>query len=370
MIPEMSDGRPSEEILKPNLQLVAWEVTRTCNLACAHCRASAQNYQYEGELSKHECLRLIDEIVQVGKPILILTGGEPLMRPDIFEIGKYAVGKGLRVVMGTNGTLISREIAAKLKEVPISRIAVSLDFPAAELQDKFRGQIGSFEAALSGIKNCLESGIEIQINCTVTQLNVSHLEELLNLTLKIGAVAFHPFLLVPTGRGKGLNSVELSPEQYESTLNWIYDKQIELKDQIFFKPTDAPHYLRIMRQRQLQNPPKPPAKQSNPPTRQHPGNAISRGCLAGISFCFVSHQGQVQGCGYLDVEAGDIRKQPFNQIWMDSPLFSHLRNIANLKGKCGACEFKLICGGCRARAYEATGDYLESEPYCIYQPAK
>ncbi len=366
----MKNPQPSEDVLKPNLRLVAWEITRRCNLFCAHCRASAHDSSYEGELSTQECFNLIDEIVQVGNPIIILTGGEPLMHPDVFEIGRYAVGKGLRVVMGTNGTLITKETASKLKEVPVSRIAVSVDFPTAELQDKFRGQAGAFKAALSGIDNIRRAGIEVQINCTLTQLNVSYLNELLNLALEVGAVAFHPFLLVPTGRGKGLESVELSPQQYENTLNWIYDKQVELGNRLFFKPTDAPHYLRIIKQRQSQNPQpiSPSHPSSSPSSGGHPGSTLSRGCLAGIGFCFVSHQGRVQGCGYLDVEAGNIRNQPFKQIWADSSVFNHLRNIACLKGKCGVCEYKRICGGCRARAYEATGDYLDAEPYCIYQP--
>jgi heme b synthase len=369
---ETKDPQPSVDILKPNLQLVAWEITRRCNLFCAHCRASAHDSSYKGELSTQECFHLIDGIVQVGKPIIILTGGEPLLRPDVFEVGRYAVDKGLRVVMGTNGTLITEETASKLKEVPVSRIAISLDFPTAELQDNFRGQTGAFKAALSGIANIRRAGIEVQINCTLTQLNVSSLNDLLNLALEVGAVAFHPFLLVPTGRGKGLESVELSSQQYENTLNWIYDKQVELGNRLFFKPTDAPHYLRIMKQRQSQNPQPISLSQPSSSTNSghHPGNAISRGCLAGISFCFVSHQGRVQGCGYLDVEAGNIRNQPFKQIWTDSQVFNHLRNIASLKGKCGDCEYKRICGGCRARAYEATGDYLEAEPYCVYQPVK
>ncbi len=255
-------------------------------------------------------------------------------------------------------------MAAKLKDVPISRLGISLDFPVAELQDDFRGRAGAFSAVMAGIVNARRAGIEVQINSTITRLNVNFLDELLALALKVGAVAFHPFMLVPTGRGKGLESVELPPEQYEQTLHWIYDKQVELGDRMFFKPTDVPHYLRVVKQRQKQD------QQVNPePTGgHHPANTITRGCLAGTGFCFVSHQGKVKGCGYLDVEAGDIRKESFGQVWMNSALFLKLRDLSNLKGKCGVCEYKRICGGCRARAYEATGDYLEAEPYCIYKP--
>jgi len=364
-----NNQRPAD-IITPRLQVVAWEITKSCNLFCTHCRASSDNSQYSGELTTEESFCLIDQILEVGKPILILTGGEPLFRKDVFQIARYAVSKGLRVVMGTNGTLITEEIASQMKSVPISRVGISLDFPAAELQDNFRGQTGAFSAAMEGIANAHRAGIEVQINSTITKLNVNYLDELLALALEARAVAFHPFLLVPTGRGKGLESVELSPQEYEQTLNWIYDKQLELGDRIFFKPTDAPHYFRVVAQRQKQTGNDSSPHQVPVHTRpHHPTNALSRGCLAGTGFCFVSHQGKVKGCGYLDVEAGDIRKESFGQIWSNSPLFLKLRNLSNLKGKCGACEYKRICGGCRARAYEATGDYLEAEPYCIYEPA-
>ncbi len=362
-------SRPAvSDLIVPKLNLVAWELTRRCNLLCAHCRASAADMQYSGELSLDECRRVIDEIAVVANPILILTGGEPLMRQNFFDIASYAAKKGLRVVLGTNGTLLTPEIARKLKEVPIARIGISLDFPTAALQDKFRGQSGAFDAAIKGIAAAREAGVEVQINSTVSRLNVDKLEDLLGLALDIGAVAFHPFMLVPTGRGKGLCAEELPPERYESVLNWIYDKQQTLGGRIFFKPTDAPHYVRILKQRAHEGPPPGfhPASSGHP--GGHPGNTISRGCLAGTGFAFISYQGKVKGCGYLDVEAGDLRKESFAKVWADSPVFNQLRDLSLLKGKCGACEFKRVCGGCRARSFEATGDYLEAEPYCVYQP--
>ncbi len=360
--PNSHPGQTS--LLTPRLHLVAWELTRSCNLYCAHCRGSATADSYQDELTTAECFRLVDQILEVGRPILILTGGEPLCRPDVLEIARYAVNQGLRVVMGTNGTLMTETLAAQLKEVPISRVGISLDFPVAELQDNFRGQAGAFDAVMKGIAHARRAGIEIQINSTVTRLNVDYLDDLLQIALEAGAVAFHPFLLVPTGRGKRLEAAELSPERYEETLNWIYDKQVELGDRIFFKPTDAPHYLRVMKQRQQQD----GRTKMTTAAGGHPANAVTRGCLAGTGFCFVSYQGKVKGCGYFDVEAGDIRQETFAQVWNDSPLFRQLRDLSNLKGKCGVCEYKRICGGCRARAYEATGDYLAEEPYCVYQP--
>lgn len=355
----------SSEIIKPQLQLVAWEVTGRCNLRCAHCRMAAGQYDPAGELTTEQCFGLVDQILEGGQPIIILTGGEPLMRQDIFEIGQYATGKGLRVVMGSNGTMLTQAVAARLKSIPIARLSVSIDFPTAEGQDRFRGVPGAFTAALEGIRNAIRAGIEIQINTTVTKLNVAYLPQLLQLALDAGAVAFHPFLLVPTGRGKDLAEAELSPRQYEETLGWIFDKQQELGGRIFFKPTDAPHYMRIVSERRKEGAYNPVQAAAGHP---HGTNALTRGCLAGTRFCFISATGKVKGCGYLNVEAGDIKQQPFPEIWNNAPLFQDLRDLSKLKGKCGLCEYKTLCGGCRARAYEATGDYLEAEPYCIYEP--
>jgi len=343
----------------PHLRLIAWEVTRRCNLSCAHCRASADDYATD-ELSTEECLSLVEQFVQVGKPVLILSGGEPLLRNDIFRIAGYAAERGFRVVMGTNGTLINEDIATQLKEASILRVAVSLDFPTAELQDRFRGKAGAFDAAMAGITNTQRAGTEVQINSTITKLNTPYLSDLIDLSLKAGAVAFHPFLLVPTGRGKELTSVQLTAEEREQTLNWLYEKQVELKDKLPFKVTCAPQYQRIVSQRKRDA--------ENHDNSSDSLSTVTRGCLAGTGFCFVSYQGKVKGCGYLDVEAGDIKKESFSQIWANSPLFRQLRDLSNVKGKCGVCEYKAVCGGCRARAYESTGDYLEAEPDCLYQP--
>jgi heme b synthase len=348
-------------ILEPKLRLVAWEITRRCNLACAHCRAGSLDAKYRNELSTDECFKLIDQIAEVGKPILILTGGEPLSHPDVFTIGRYAVERGLRVVLGSNGTQIDDEVAAKLKQVPISRVGVSIDFPVARLQDEFRGKAGAFDTAIAGIRRVQRAGIDVQINSTVTKKNVEYLNDLLGLALDLGAVAFHPFMLVPTGRGKQLADVMLFPEEYERTLNWVYDKQAELGNRILFKPTDAPHYMRIVLERGG-------GQARSAGGGHHALDAFTRGCLAGTGFCFVSHVGRVQGCGYLDVEAGNVRKQSFKSIWNGSEVFNRLRDLSQLKGKCGACEYKRACGGCRARAYESTGDYMAQEPYCIYEP--
>ncbi len=359
------------QIIDPALKVVAWELTWSCNLNCIHCRAESGYDPHPNDLGTEECSRLLDQIRAVGRPMIIFTGGEPLLRPDFFEIVAYARSLDLICVVGTNGTLVTPEIAARMKAAGISRVSISLDFPMADLHDNFRGQPGAFEAAMTGIRYLKEADVPFQVNTTITTLNVDYLEQTLDLAIDLGAAAFHPFMLVPTGRGKELRDIELSAEDYEATLNWMYDRQAELGDRIFFKPTDAPHYLRIIRQRRSScgggcGPAQMEAKHT---IGTSPHNQITRGCLAGTGFCFISHLGRVQGCGYLDIEAGNVREQTFGEVWFDSPLFNDIRDLSRLKGKCGACEYKRLCGGCRARAYEGTGDHLEAEPYCLYQPA-
>lgn len=340
-------------------RIIAWEITRSCNLACAHCRASAHCEPYPGELTLDQCKGVIDDIASICSPILILTGGEPLMRKDIFEIIDYARERGLHPVIGTNGTLIDDECASRIAEHGIPRVSVSLDFPDMRGQDAFRGQDGAFEATLRGMRNLRAHGVEVQVNTTVTKLNGHLLDDMHDLALDEGAVAFHPFLLVPTGRGEDLLDVELSPQEYEEVLTWAYHRK--KTSPMHFKPTDAPQYYRIIRQLC--------AAEGRKVDRETYGmEAMTRGCLGGISFAFISHVGDVQPCGYFDMQLGNVLETPFSQIWETSPVFADLRNYDRLRGKCGECEFKAVCGGCRARALAATGDYLAEEPYCAYVP--
>lgn len=340
-------------------RIVAWEITRSCNLACAHCRAASEYGAYEGELSLDEAKALIDNITSITDPILILTGGEPLLRPDIWDIAAYARDAGAYPVIGTNATLIDDAAAKRMADLGIPRISVSLDFPTAEAHDGFRGQPGAFEGALRGIETARAHGVGVQVNTTITKMNWQLAEDMHDLAERVGAEAFHPFLLVPTGRGEDLVDVELSPEEYEEVLLWAYGKQ--KTSPLHFKPTDAPQYYRIIRQQS--------ALEGRAVTAETYGmEAMTRGCLGGITFCFISHVGDVQPCGYFDMQLGNVRKMPFSEIWTTSPVFDDLRHYDRLKGKCGACEFKRVCGGCRARALAATGDYLEEEPYCAYVP--
>ena len=400
-------------------RIVAWEITRSCNLACAHCRAAAHCESYPGELSLDECKRVIDDIASITDPILILTGGEPLMREDIWDIIDYAHEKGLHPVIGTNGTLIDDECAARIAQHGIPRVSVSLDFPTAEGQDAFRGKVGAFEDALAGMRNLRAHGVDVQVNTTVTKLNNHLLDEIHEIAQSEGAAAFHPFLLVPTGRGEDLVDVELTPDEYEEVLTWAYNCQ--KTSPLHFKPTDAPQYYRIVHQQtaaetrdgenhslnanpvhaignHLDRANRPThATGSHPVNPEHPGHpghlahaasnhpsrsghpshpssasleTMSRGCLGGIAFAFISHVGDVQPCGYFDMQLGNVRDEPFSQIWETSPVFDDLRHFNRLRGKCGVCEYKSMCGGCRARALAATGDYLAEEPYCAYVPRK
>ncbi len=357
--PESHPGNQASPPKNANLRLVAWEVTRNCNLNCAHCRAAATNQDYAGELDTPAALRLLDRIAEVGQPIVILTGGEPLMRPDIFELAEYGTAKGLRMVMAPNGTLITEAVAQKMAASGIQRISVSLDGATKERHDGFRGVDGAFEGALRGIEAAKSQGIEFQINTTISKYNYDQIPEILKLAENLGAVALHIFLLVPTGRGKYIVDQAINAEEYEYTLNWFYDQK--QKTNLQLKATCAPHYYRILRQRARQ-------EGLSVTYDTHGLDAVTRGCLGGTSFCFISHTGIVQPCGFLDLNCGDVTQTPFSEIWWHSEIFNQLRDFDNLKGKCGACEFKSVCGGCRARAYEATGDYLAEEPLCSYQP--
>ncbi len=345
----------------PELRLIAWETTRSCNLSCIHCRASAGKGPYEGELSTKEALEFLDTVASFSKPVIILTGGEPLMRPDIYELAAYGTKLGLRMVMATNGTLVDETSIQKMLDSGIQRMSVSIDGANATSHDNFRRVTGAFDASLKAMEIAKKAGLEYQINTTITKINLDEIPAILDLAVSLGAVAHHIFLLVPTGRGKALAEQEIPPEEYERILNWFYDQRDKVPLQL--KATCAPHYYRILRQRSK-------AEGKKVTFKTHGLDAVTRGCLGGIGFCFVSHIGEVQPCGYLEAFSGDIRKTNFKEIWEKSEVFTRLRDFDALEGKCGICEYKRVCGGCRARAFEITGNYMAEEPYCTYQPKK
>ncbi len=361
---ESTKGR-NLPLLPDTLRMVAWETTRSCNLACVHCRASAECGPYQGELDTRQCLKLLDEIASFSRPVIILTGGEPLLRQDIFEIASYGTAKGLRMVMATNGTLVTEEVAGRMIASGIQRVSISIDGLDAASHDAFRKVAGAFAGSMAGIEAMKKAGLEFQINTTITKANLGQIKGIFELAVRIGAAAHHIFLLVPTGRGKEMADQEIPPQAYEETLNWFYEESLRAPIQL--KATCAPHYFRIFHQR------KGPAQAA----AQHGGgtgagalHTMTRGCMGGSSFCFISHTGQVQPCGYLELDCGQVKEKNFGEIWANSSVFKNLRNLNRYGGKCGRCEFIRVCGGCRARAFEITGDYLAEEPFCVYEPRK
>jgi len=341
------------------LRLVAWEMTRACNLACVHCRAGASRQSDPEELSFEEGRSLIDGIRKMGRPILIMTGGEALVRPDFFDLARHAVSAGLRAVLATNGVLVTPEVAREVAAVGIPRVSISLDGATAEEHDRFRMVNGAFEASLAGVANLRAAGVSIQINTTLTRHNRKDLARIMALAEKIGAEAFHVFLLVPTGRARDMAGQEMGPDEYEETLLEFY--RLSRGSRLQTKATCAPQYYRILRQQAK-------AEGLDVTEEAFGLDARTRGCLGGLSFAFVSHKGEVQPCGYFDVQAGSVREREFSEIWEQAPLFGELRNFSLLEGKCRKCDYLRFCGGCRARAYEHTGRYTAEEPYCAHYP--
>ena len=360
--PHPSTRRPDRKTASPEnpppLRVLAWEVTRRCNLACPHCRAGALDQVYPDELTTSEGLDLLTDLASWAKPIVILTGGEPLLREDIFDLAAHGTSLGLRMVMAPNGTLLTPELALRSKEAGIKRISISIDGATAESHDRFRQQEGAFAGAMAGVEAAKTAGLEFQLNTTITPTNLEEIEAIHHLAKELGAAAHHIFLLVPTGRGRRLAG--LRAQEYEETLNWFYEQR---SPGMGLKATCAPHYYRILRQR---------AKEEGEKVtfESHGLEAVTRGCLGGVGFAFLSHVGQVQPCGYLELSAGNIRETPFREIWEHSELFRGLRDYQGYQGKCGRCEYVKVCGGCRARAYAATGDHLAEEPLCTYRPAR
>lgn len=371
----------------PPLRLVFWETTTGCNLECVHCRRLEVSRELSrGDMTTEQSLAFIRSLPETGNPILVFSGGEPMMRPDIFELAEEAKRLGLMTALATNGTIMSDKIAERLIEVGIRRVSVSFDGPDAETHDQFRGA-GAFVKSLAGVQTLRRHGMSVQINTTIARHNYQKLDATYELALSLGADALHLFMLVPVGCGMELpRAIMLNPEEYEKALNWIYDRSLEGK--LHLKATCAPHYFRVMRQRaKADGRPMPAAahphrsmaaetRNAKHETRNeggHPGGdmrAMTKGCLAGQAICFVSHTGEVFPCGYLPVSSGNVKTVGFPKIWRESAVFAALRDDGKLEGKCGLCEYKKVCMGCRARAFSETGDYMAEEPNCEYVPAR
>ena len=330
--------------------IVSWNTTNACNLTCAHCYRDA-GAKASDELSTVEAKKMISEIARAGFKIMIFSGGEPLMRPDIVELVRHASASGLRPVFGTNGTLITDELARELKDAGTMGMGISLDSLDKSKHDRLRGKVGAWDEAVRGMECCKRAGLPFQIHTTVMDWNAGELEDITDFAVKIGAVAHHFFFLVPTGRSArdDMEKTSLHAEAYESVLTRIMKKQQTVS--IELKPTCAPQFMRI-------------AKMMGVKTR------FRRGCLAGTAYCIIGPRGKVQPCAYLNMEVGDVRKTPFDVIWQTSDVLQKLRTM-DYKGGCGTCAYKRVCGGCRARAaYYHDGDYMAEEPWCLYREGK
>ncbi len=353
--------------------IVIWELTRACQLKCLHCRAEAQYRRDPRELSFEEGKALIDQIYEMNNPMLVFTGGDPLMREDVFDIAAYAVKKGVRVSMTPSATPnVTKEAIEKAKEVGLSRWAFSLDGPTAEIHDHFRGTAGSFDLTMERIKYLHELEIPIQINTVISRYNYDYLDEMAKLIEELDCVLWSVFFLVPTGRGQEKDMI--TPAEHEKVFIWLYELSKKVKFDI--KTTAAQHYRRVVIQHKMREAKEQPEdiKYLDALTQQGLTGSIDglgrapKGVNDGNGFVFISHIGDVYPSGLLPVKAGNVRETPLAEIYRESPIFKSLRNPDEYKGKCGQCEFRNVCGGSRSRAYAMTGDYLESEPYCVYIP--
>ncbi|WP_072725764.1 radical SAM/SPASM domain-containing protein [Tepidibacter thalassicus] len=325
--------------------IISWNMTKNCNLYCKHCyRDAGPNEKQKDELDTKESKELIKGIAKAGFKILIFSGGEPLLREDLFELTEYAHSLGLIVGLGTNGTLITKEIAKKLKESKVRAVAISLDSLDENKHDEFRQVKGSFKDCIRGIKESINAGLKVQINTTVTKSNYEEITKITDYISSLGGHSHHPFFLVEVGRGKNIGKEGLNKKEYKEIINRILDKQ--KNTHIELKPTCAPQFM-------------VEAKEKGMDMR------FSRGCIAGIKYCCILPNGDVHICPYLPIKVGSVREKPFDVIWEQSEIFNKLRDYKNYKGNCGSCKNINICGGCRARAFSKTGDYLQEDTFCL-----
>lgn len=325
--------------------LVSWNTTNQCNMFCDHCYRDA-GAKSVNELSTSEAKQLIQDIKKAGFQIMIFSGGEPLMRSDIYELGAFAKEQGLRSVMGTNGSLITAEVARKMKDAGFMAAGVSLDSLDPAKNDAFRKLENAYQLTVAGMKNLKAAGVPFQIHTTVMDWNVEELEAITDFAIEIGAMAHHVFFLVPTGRGVKIEEEALRVVAYEQTIARLMDKQKQVSIEI--KPTCAPQFIRV-------------ADKKGVPLR------FSKGCLAGISYCIISPTGNIQPCAYLDMPLGNVKEKSFDIIWRENEVLEKLRTL-DYQGKCGLCDYKSRCGGCRARANYYNGDYMAEDTWCLYHP--
>lgn len=343
---------------------IAWEITRRCNLRCVHCRSSSEmEVKGHPDFSTEEAFRILDDISSYAKPVVVLSGGEPLVRKDVFEIAKYGTGKGLRMCLATNGVLVNDAICENIKASGIRIVSISLDGSGEAVHDDFRGQKGAFAGAVNAAKLFKKHGIEFIVNSSFTKRNQEEIPKVYKLAKELGASAWYMFMIVPTGRGEEIMNELISKADYEEILDWHYEMEKDEKDMLV-RPTCAPHYYRVVLQKSKQE----GVKFEKRTLKFSTGGA--KGCIAGQVICLIDVDGNVLPCSYFPKSAGNVREQSFKDIWENSELFKDLRDFKKYKGRCGSCEYITVCGGCRARAYSIHGDYLEEEPFCGYKPVR
>lgn len=342
---------------------IAWESTQRCNLNCVHCRCSSDMQAAEGDFSTEEAFRLIDDICEVSQPVMVLSGGEPLMRPDIFEIARYGTDKGLRMCMATNGTLITDAVCAKMIEADIKMVSLSLDGSTAEIHDNFRASPGAYEGTLRGAETLKRNGIKFLVNSSFTKRNQHDIAGTFKLAKSIGATAWYMFMIVPTGRGEEIMNELVSKDDYEEILSWHYEQE-KNEDDILMRPTCAPHYYRIVPQL---------AKAEGVDFKRRSltfSTGGGKGCIAAQTICLIDCFGNLKPCSYFHSSVGNVKQVKFKDLWFNSKVFNDLRDFSKYQGKCGECEFINVCGGCRARADAVYGDYMAEEPFCNYIPPR
>jgi radical SAM protein with 4Fe4S-binding SPASM domain len=325
--------------------LISWNLTKQCNLRCPHCYLGAGR-KAENELTTAECLGLLDEMKSLGTEMVILTGGEPLLRKDIYDIAQAASNYGFWVVMGTNGVLITDKVAQKMVECGVKGVGISLDSLDPQKHNNFRGGPNAWEYSVRALDICRAHGLEVLVQTTVMAINYDEIPHLLAFAREKGAWSFNLYFLVQTGRGQAMN--DLSAEQSEAMLSSLVDVQDHYRPMLV-RSKCAPHFKRIAYEKGQ-------------------GGLESGGCMAGTQYCRITPEGDVTPCPYMTVVAGNVRQQSFTDIWHTSPVLQQLRDTGQLKGRCGRCEFNELCGGCRCRAYAAYDDYLQEDPACAYQP--
>jgi radical SAM protein with 4Fe4S-binding SPASM domain len=333
---------------KPSL--ISWNLTKRCNLRCPHCYieagAKAEGARIEDELTTDECLATIDDMKELGTEMLILTGGEPLLRKDIYDIASYASSQGMWVVMGTNGVLINEPVAKKMVECGVKGVGISIDSTNPEVHNTFRGGPDAWEHSVRALRTCRDYGLEVLVQTTVMEMNYDEIPAMLEFARDQGAWSFNLYFLIQTGRGQKMN--DLSAARTEEMLTFLANEQDRYRPMLV-RAKCAPHFKRVAYEAGL-------------------GGIESGGCMAGTEYLRITPEGDITPCPYMPLTVGNLRERSFREIWEEAPELVALRDPEQLKGRCGSCEYKELCGGCRCRAYAQFGDYLQEDPGCSYEP--